>query len=114
MKTASRKKKTLRTKARTKKTTETAADALQGNWPIEFPEVKGKTIEAVKLYLYVDDCSLSLLFTDKTHLYLDLEAGLTVRAAHSDWKTGNGRPIKCWPPFHRDSFWFEEPCPQER
>ncbi len=76
---------------------------------VEFPEVKGKTIDAVKLYLETDDTSLSLIFSDKTQLYLDLEPGLTVRSQLSDWKTGNGRPIKSWPPFHRVSSWLEWP-----
>jgi hypothetical protein len=75
---------------------------------VEFPEVKGKTLEAVKLYLVDDDTSLSLVFSDKTHLYLDLEPGLTVRADYSDWKTHNWRPIKSWPPFQRVSAWAED------
>jgi hypothetical protein len=74
---------------------------------VEFPEVKGKTIEALKLYLEVDDTSLSIVFTDRTHLSLDLEPGLTVRAELSDWKTHNWRPIKVWPPLERASFWIE-------
>ncbi len=74
---------------------------------VEFPEVKGKTLEALKLYLENDDTSLSLAFSDKTHLYLDLEPGLTVRADLSDWKTHNWRPIKSWPPFQRASAWTE-------
>ena len=75
---------------------------------VEFPEVKGKTLEAVKLYLENDDTSLCLVFSDKTHLYLDLEPGLTVRADLSDWKTRNWRGIKSWPPFQRASAWTEE------
>ncbi len=74
---------------------------------VEFPEVKGKTIEELKLYLEVDDTSLSVLFSDKTHLYMDLEPGLTVRTDLSDWKTGNGRRIKAWPPLYRASFWAD-------
>ncbi len=75
---------------------------------VEFPEVKGKTLEALKLYLENDDTSLSLAFSDKTHLYLDLEPGLTVRADLSDWKTHNWRPIKSWAPFERASSWVDE------
>ncbi len=76
---------------------------VRRNGPVEFPEVKGKTIEAVKLYLRDDDTSLSLIFSDKTHLWFDLEPGLTVRTELSDWKTQNWRPIKSWPPLHRAS-----------
>ena len=85
--------------------------STQGDWPILFPEARGKTIEAIKLYLRVDDSSLSLVFTDKTHLSFDLEPGLTVRAEQADMKTGNWRSLKHWPRYHSDSFWFEEPGP---
>jgi hypothetical protein len=74
----------------------------------EFPEVKGKTIVALKLFLEDDDTSISLAFADKTHLYLDLEPGLTVRTDLSDWRTGDWRPIKNWPPLYRRSSWVEE------
>jgi hypothetical protein len=76
---------------------------------VEFPEVKGKTIEAIKLFLETDDTSLSLVFADKTHLSFDLEPGLTVRTDLSDWKTRNYRGIKTWPPLHRRSGWIEDP-----
>jgi hypothetical protein len=80
----------------------------------QFPEVKGKTIEAIKLYLEVDDTSLSLVFTDKTHLNFDLEPGLTVRTDLSDWKTHNYQGIKIWPRLERRSYWIEEPGLEER
>jgi hypothetical protein len=77
---------------------------------VEFPEVKGKTIEAIKLYLETDDTSLSLVFADKTLLNFDLDPGLTVRTDLSDWKTGDYREIKSWPPLHRRSSWIEDPA----
>jgi hypothetical protein len=48
------------------------------------PEMKGKTIQAIKLYLEDDDTRLSFVFSDRTHLNLDLERGLTVRTDLSD------------------------------
>ncbi len=96
-------------KARTKKPgrKKLPSIALPPARMVECPDVKGKTLEALKLYLEHDDTSLSLAFTDKTHLYLDLEPGLTVRADLSDWKTHNWRPIKSWPAFRRASAWAE-------
>jgi hypothetical protein len=82
--------------------------ALPPTRMVEFPEVKGKTIEALKLYLETGDTSLSLVFADKTHLLFDLEPGLTVRTDLSDWKTRNYREIKTWPPLHRSSDWIED------
>lgn len=72
-----------------------------------FPEVKGKTIAELKLHLELDDTTLALFFTGKTYLSFDLEPNLTVRTELSDWKTGNFRPIKRWPPMHRKSFWYK-------
>lgn len=77
---------------------------IQRNGPLEFPEVKGKVVEAVKLYLQ-DDASISIFFADKTQLCFDLEPGLTVRTDLSDWKTHNWRPIKRWPPVRSVSTW---------
>ena len=75
----------------------------------EFPEVKGKTIEELKLFLEVDDTTVALFFTDKTYLSFDLEPNLTVRADLSDWKTKNYRLIKKWRPMHRKSVWDKWP-----
>jgi hypothetical protein len=97
-----------KTKARRKKT---AAHALPPRRKMEFPEVKGKTIESFKLYLENDDISIGITFSDKTHLYLDMEPRLTVRADLSDWKTENWRPIKSWPPQHSRSAWTEDSIP---
>lgn len=102
-----------RTSRRKKERGSAQHPSAQHPWPVEFPEVKGKTIEAIKFYGHVDDNSLSIVFSDKTQLNFDLEAGLTVRIDYSDWKTGDWRPIKCWPPLERDSFWLEEPCPRK-
>ncbi len=107
MKTPSHKNQTRRKKPRQKRDRR----PTQGNWPVVFPEVAGKTIEYIKLYLRVDDSSLSMAFTDKTHLTFDLEPGLTVRADYADMKTGNWRGIKRWPRYHSDSFWLSEPGP---
>ncbi len=79
-----------------------------------FTEVHGKTIESIKLYLELDDTSLSIFFTDKTQLNFDLEPGLTVRTDLSNWKTGNGHTIKTWPPMHGRSVWIKEPHLQKR
>lgn len=75
----------------------------------EFPEVRGKTIEELKLHLEIDDTTLALFFTDKTYLSFDLEPNLTVRTELSDFKTGNGRRIKSWRPLHQKSMWDKWP-----
>jgi hypothetical protein len=72
-----------------------------------------RLIEALKLFLELDDTSLSLVFSDQTQLDFDLEPGLAVRTELSDWKTRNRRSIKNWPRFDRSSFWVREPGPKE-
>lgn len=72
---------------------------------LTFPEVKGKSIEELKLYLSADDTSLSILFADKTLLHFDLEPRITVRADLSDWKTHNWRRIKRWLPLTTETAW---------
>jgi hypothetical protein len=106
MKTPTRRKQTQRKKPRRKKT---PVATIPSNPPVEFPEVKGKTVEALKLYLESDEASIALSFADKTYLQFDLEPGLTVRTDYSDWKTHNWRGIKRWPPFRTPSAWVREP-----
>lgn len=72
---------------------------------LSFPEVKGKTIEELKLYLRNDDTCLSIFFADKTLLHFDLEPRITVRTDLSDWKTHNWRPIRRWPPMTTEATW---------
>jgi hypothetical protein len=65
---------------------------------LRFPEVKGKTVEAVEVD--PDLTAIVVLFQDKTALSFDLDPCLTVFPELSDWKTGNWRGIKRWRPLH--------------
>jgi hypothetical protein len=69
---------------------------------MKFPQVKGKEIETVEVSTDGDDHSITLCFHDKTELRFDIEPGFTVATGYGDWKTGNWRPIKRWPPVHFD------------
>jgi len=80
----------------------------------EFPEVKGKTIDDLKLYLELDDTTLQLRFTDKTNLSFDLEPGLTVRTFLYDSSIENALPTKIWPVLQRASSWVKEPAGKKR
>jgi hypothetical protein len=70
----------------------------------EFPLVKGKKLEGVEFSTMSEDHSLSLLFQDKTLLRFDIQPGFTMFADYADWKTGNQRLIKRWPPVRNRSF----------
>ncbi len=67
--------------------------------PIRFPEVVGKTVEWVELYLDDEFNSIELSFADKTALRFDLQSALFVRPDLANWKTGNRRDIKEWRMF---------------
>jgi len=62
---------------------------------LRFPEVKGKTLEAVELD--PDVTAITILFEDKTALSFDLDPALVVFPEFGSLKTGNWRSLKHWP-----------------
>ncbi len=99
------KKRTRKTKARGKKA---AVSPVLLEKPIEFPQVKGKTVEEVKLYLHDDDTSISMYFADKTHLNFALEPRLTVRTSLADFTTGDWSGMKTWPAMMSESSYIDD------
>jgi hypothetical protein len=91
--------KTTKTKNPRSKNKKTAATAGAEPTRLRLPEVEGKTLEFVEVWLESDDNHIELAFADKTALHLDLEAGFRVYADYADWKTHNLRRIKKWPPL---------------
>jgi len=87
-----------RTKAKEK------ARIASGRKLMEFPQVKGKKLEAVEFSSRAENHVISLRFHDNTMLTFDIEPGFTVFADYADWKTGNHRPIKRWPPVRSRLF----------
>ena len=63
---------------------------------VEFPQVKGRTVELVELIADSDYHCLSIRFKDKTDLSVVIDPALSFRANFSDWKTNNQRIIKEW------------------
>ncbi len=104
-KTKANKSKTRKTKTRKKKV---PVSPILLTKPIEFPEVKGKTVEEVKLYLHDDDTSISIHFADKTHLNFSLEPRITVRTSLADLATGDWRGIKAWPVMMSESSYIDD------
>jgi hypothetical protein len=62
-----------------------------------FEEIRNKTVECVEFYTCGEYHCLDVRFQDKTSLVFEIEPTFTLRADHSDWKTGNWRGIKTWP-----------------
>ena len=69
---------------------------------LEFPQMKGRTVEKLELFTSSDDHSIEIQFQDKTLLSFRLELGFTLNAEYLDSKTGDGRVIKRWPPIRSE------------
>jgi hypothetical protein len=70
----------------------------------KFPGVKGKTIQAIELFVSPDgDCIIDIGFQDKTSLSFNLEPCVVIKPVLADWKTGEYRPLKRWRPVQSRS-----------
>ena len=69
---------------------------------VRYMQVKGKTVDFAELWLRPDNCSVTLWFQDKTCLHFSLDPGLSVQTDYFDWKGGEQRAIKRWPPVSSD------------
>ena len=66
---------------------------------VEFPQARGRTVERVKLFVSDGYNCIAIEFEDKTDLSAVIDPGLSFKAEYSDWKTGNQRVLKRFPPF---------------
>jgi hypothetical protein len=69
---------------------------------VEFPEVRGLTVEKVELSTASEFSCVSVRFTDNTNLTVVIDPWLTFRADYSKWKAGNQKVLKRWPVFRSD------------
>ena len=70
---------------------------------VEFPQMKGRTVEKVGLFTSAEDHSIEIQFQDKTLLSFRFELGFTLSSEYLDSKTGDGRVIKRWPPIRSET-----------
>jgi hypothetical protein len=70
---------------------------------MKFPEVKGKIIEAIELFISPDECIIDIGFQDRTSLTFDVEPCVVIMPELADWKTGEYNPLKRWRPVHSRS-----------
>jgi len=71
---------------------------------MKFPEVKGKIIQTVELFISTDECIIDIGFQDNTALSFDVEPCVVIMPELSDWKTGEYKPLRRWRPVHSRSF----------
>jgi hypothetical protein len=70
----------------------------------KFPGLKGKTIQAIELFVSPDgDCIIDIGFQDKTSLSFNFEPCVVIKPVLVDWETGEYRPLKRWRPVHSRS-----------
>jgi hypothetical protein len=68
---------------------------------VEFPQARGRTVEAVELTTDSDFHCISIRFQDDTDLTVEIDPWLTFRD-YSIWKDGNQKVLKRWPVFRSD------------
>jgi hypothetical protein len=73
--------------------------AYPGGKSLEFPGMRGRKVEKIELITAGDYHAVSIRFEQKTTLHLVIDPGFTLKANLPDWKDGNGRSIKGWPPI---------------
>jgi hypothetical protein len=71
---------------------------------LQFPQVAGKLVEDVEFSSDPGYHSISINFKDKTSLNLAITANFGVKGDYSDWKTGDQRVIRRWPPARNLEF----------
>jgi hypothetical protein len=64
---------------------------------VGFPEMKGRTVERIEVWLSSGYRCVSIRFEDNTDFTVEFDTRLVCQALHSDWKTGNMRVLKRWP-----------------
>lgn len=70
----------------------------------DFPEVTGKVVEAVEVRPSDTGYGIGIMFTDRMYLSfdVDIESRIIIAPELSDWKTGNYKPLKRWPPVRSE------------
>jgi|SRR6267154_5357741 len=63
---------------------------------IEFPGVKGRTVEKIEMFTAAEHHSITVAFQDKTVLVLALEPGFTLQVRLESLKSGNAKVIRRW------------------
>jgi hypothetical protein len=67
---------------------------------LKFPTAKGKIIADVELSVSPDYNVIEIVFQDKTSLSFNLESCFQVTPELVNWKSGEYKPVKRWPPVH--------------
>ena len=69
-----------------------------------FEEAKGKALDYVEFFTMGEYHCIDISFEDKTAMHFVIEPSFNLETGYADWKTGNWRSIKKWPPIRSASF----------
>jgi hypothetical protein len=72
----------------------------RNNRVVEFPQMKGRTIQTVRFYSSPEENTVSIRFRDQTVLSLYFEPGLVLRSDLIKTNRWDAETIKEWPPIH--------------
>ncbi|HWZ44302.1 MAG TPA: hypothetical protein VNW97_12560 [Candidatus Saccharimonadales bacterium] len=64
---------------------------------VEFPRMKGRTVDKIELFTTSEYHSITVSFLDKTALTLVIDPGFKLKADYQDRKSGDARKVKSWP-----------------
>jgi hypothetical protein len=67
---------------------------------VEFPQMKGRTVQAVRFYTSADENTVSIRFSDRTQLSLHFEPALVLTASLFKVMRWDSETIKEWPAIH--------------
>jgi len=63
---------------------------------IEFPQVKGRTVEKIQFYSSNDERSITIIFQDRMALALNVVPGFQLEASFEDFRKDSVRVVKRW------------------
>lgn len=69
-----------------------------------FEEAKGKALDYIEFFTMGEYHCIDVSFEDKTAMHLVIEPSFTLATELADWKTGDWRGIKRWPPIRSAPF----------
>jgi hypothetical protein len=74
----------------------------RGRRIVEFPQMEGRKVQAVRFHSNAEENTVSIAFRDRTQLSLHFEQALVLRAELLKLKKWDPDTLKEWPPIHSE------------
>ncbi|MBZ5504849.1 MAG: hypothetical protein LAO78_05110 [Acidobacteriia bacterium] len=69
---------------------------------VEFPQMKGRTVQRIRFYSSSDENTIAIRFRDRTQLTLSIEPALVLNADLLKMYRWDAETIKEWPPIRSE------------